>query len=100
MLAVTNGWIVPFSGIMHCEALQIFTKGMKGEEGSRIRGGALGLGLLLGAATFAFALEQGCHKAEILAINDYGSALWLIISLLQRKDVIAKLQYTHLRRYA
>jgi hypothetical protein len=43
-----------------------------GEEGSRVRGGILGLGLLLGGATFAFGLAAGCRKAEILAINDEG----------------------------
>lgn len=57
---------------MHCEALQVFTKGMRGSEGERIRGGALGLGLLLGVATFAYAHRRGCRKAEILAIDDYG----------------------------
>ena len=30
----------------------------------------LGLGLLLGGAVFAYGLQQGCRKAEILAIND------------------------------
>ena len=73
ILAVTNGWIVPLSGIMHCETLQIFTKGRTGDASSRGFSGLLGLGLLLGAATFAFAREKGCRKAEILAINDYGA---------------------------
>lgn len=45
---------------------------MKGEAGQRVRGGALGLGLLLGGATFSYGLSQGCSKAEILAINDDG----------------------------
>jgi hypothetical protein len=39
-----------------------------------VRGGALGLGLLLGGATFAYAYSCGCRKAEILAINDDGEA--------------------------
>lgn len=58
---------------MHCEALQIFTRGMRGEQGDRIRGGALGLGLMVGCATFAYALSKGCKKAEILAIKDDGA---------------------------
>ena len=48
---------------------------LKGEEGQRIRGGALGLGLLLGGATFAYGSSCGCQKAEILAINDDGKIL-------------------------
>lgn len=45
---------------------------LAGEEGQRVRGGPLGLGLLLGAATFAYGYSQGCRKAEILAIDDDG----------------------------
>lgn len=55
---------------MHCDTLQIFTRNKSGQEGQRIRGGVLGLGLLVGGATFAFGYEAGCTKAEILAIND------------------------------
>ena len=72
-MASTTGWILPFVRIMHCEALQIFTRGVRGTEGERLRGGALGLGLLLGCATFAYGLQKGCRKAEILAINDDGA---------------------------
>ena len=57
---------------MHCDTLQIFTQGQKGEQGARVRGGILGLGLLIGGATFSVGWEQGCRKAEILAINDDG----------------------------
>ena len=49
---------------------------VKGDEGQRIRGGALGLGLLLGGATFSYGLCRGCAKAEILAINDDGGCEW------------------------
>ena len=70
VLAVTSGFLVPPPvGLMHCDALQVFTRGMRGEEGARARGGVLGLGLLLGAATFAFGRAAGCRRAEILAIN-------------------------------
>lgn len=70
VLAVTSGFLLPPPlGLMHCDTLQVFTQGMRGEEGARARGGPLGLGLLLGAATFAFGLSAGCRKAEILAIN-------------------------------
>ena len=72
ILGVTSGFIVPMLGLMHCDTLQIFTKALGGEEGLRVRTGLLGLGLLIGAATFAFGREQGCRKAEILAINDDG----------------------------
>lgn len=72
ILAVTNGFVIPFLGLMHCDTLQIFTRGKKGDEGSRTRGGVLGLGLLIGGATFAHGMAQGCSKAEILAINDDG----------------------------
>ena len=43
---------------------------MAGDEGARIRRGALGLGMLLGGATFAHGWSRGCGKAEILAIDD------------------------------
>ena len=45
---------------------------MGGAEGQRVRGGVLGLGLLLGGAVFAHGLALGATKAEILAINDDG----------------------------
>ncbi|GLC38882.1 hypothetical protein PLESTB_001714300 [Pleodorina starrii] len=71
ILGVTNGFVAPwFGGIMHCDMLQIFTRGLKGDAGERIRGGLLGLGLLLGGATFAYGYRRGCRTAEILAIND------------------------------
>lgn len=43
---------------------------LKRDEKDRIRGDALGLGLLLGGAVFAHARACGCTKAEILAIDD------------------------------
>ena len=52
---------------MHCDTLQIFTQGQKGEQGARVRGGILGLGLLIGGATFSVGWEQGCRKAENLS---------------------------------
>lgn len=70
VLAVTTGFVAPFLGLMHCDTLQIFTRNRRGEQGERVRGGVLGLGLLVGGATFAYGWEQGCRKAEILAIND------------------------------
>ena len=73
ILAVTSGFTVQPLGLMHCDTLQIFTKGESGDRGARVRGGILGLGLLMGGATFAFGWERGCSKAEILAINDDGS---------------------------
>lgn len=74
ILGVTNGFLLPPPlGLMHCDTLQIFTKGQRGEQGDRTRGGILGLGLLIGGATFAFGWEHGCKKAEILAINDDGT---------------------------
>lgn len=70
ILAVTSGFIMPPLSLMHCDTLQIFTRGLKGSEGERVRGGALGLGLLMGRATFAYGYSCGCKKAEILAIDD------------------------------
>ncbi|KAI3430689.1 hypothetical protein D9Q98_005278 [Chlorella vulgaris] len=71
VLAVTSGFVVPQPvGLMHCDTLQVFTKGQTGEEGGRTRGGVMGLGLLMGAATFAHGVACGCRTAEILAIND------------------------------
>eukprot|EP00887_Chlorella_sp_A99_P007188 scaffold2.g7188.t1 len=56
---------------MHCDSLQVFARGLGGEEGARARGGGVrGLGLLLGGATFAAGASAGCTKAEILAIDD------------------------------
>jgi hypothetical protein len=45
---------------------------MRGEAGDRVRGGALGLGLVVGGAVFAYGWARGARKAEILAINDDG----------------------------
>ncbi|PNH08069.1 hypothetical protein TSOC_005422, partial [Tetrabaena socialis] len=70
VLGVTTGFVAPLVGIMHCDTLQVFTSGLRGDDGQRIRGGVLGLGLLLGGATFAYGCERGCKVAEILAIND------------------------------
>ncbi|GMH32367.1 hypothetical protein BSKO_00201 [Bryopsis sp. KO-2023] len=67
VLGFTNGFIVPFASYMHCDTL--FTKGAKLKDEKEAWGG-LGLGVLLGVATFAFGNQQGCRKAEILAIND------------------------------
>ena len=75
ILAVTNGFTIPLLRIMHCDTLQIFTKGKKGEEADRTRGGIMGLGLLIGGATFAHGAACGCTTAEILAINDDGGCL-------------------------
>ena len=70
VLAVTEGWVLPPPlRLMHCDTLQIFTAGQRGEEGARTRGGVMGLGLLVGAATFAHGVACGCTTAEILAIN-------------------------------
>ena len=46
----------------------------RGEEGQRVRGGILGLGLLIAMAVFAHGYAAGCSKAEILAINDDGES--------------------------
>uniref|UniRef100_A0A7S3QNX9 Uncharacterized protein n=2 Tax=Dunaliella tertiolecta TaxID=3047 RepID=A0A7S3QNX9_DUNTE len=70
ILALTTGFVAPLFGLMHCDTLQVFTRGMKGSEGERVRGGVLGLGLLVGGATFSYGYSCGCKKAEILAIND------------------------------
>lgn len=70
IVGLTTGFVAPAFGLMHCDTLQVFTRGRRGEDGQRVRGGLLGLGLLLGGATFSFGLAKGCRKAEILAIND------------------------------
>ena len=70
ILGITNGFVAPLLGLMHCDTLQVFTRGLSGDVGQRVRGGPLGLGLLLGGATFAYGHSRGCSKAEILAIND------------------------------
>jgi hypothetical protein len=74
ILAATNGWIIPLTRCAHCETLQIFSQGggLSAKGNKTARGNALGLGLLLGAATFAYFRQKGCTKAEILAINDDG----------------------------
>ena len=73
ILAVTNGWINPLPRFMHCETLQVFTRNQAGKGEGAIPGGLLGLGVFVGVATFAYAISQGCKRAEILAINDSGA---------------------------
>ncbi|KAK9838153.1 hypothetical protein WJX81_004628 [Elliptochloris bilobata] len=70
VLAVSSGFTVPAMGLMHCDSLEIFTRGRKGPDGERVRGGILGLGLLMGGAVFSFGRSCRCHRAEILAIRD------------------------------
>jgi hypothetical protein len=73
ILATTNGWIIPLTRIAHCETLRIFARnGSVSTDGKAPSENPLELGLLLGLATFAFAHQKGCTKAEILAINDDG----------------------------
>jgi hypothetical protein len=82
VLAVSSGFTVPAMGLMHCDSLQIFTRGVKGAEGERLRGGALGLGLLTGGAVFALGHSAGCKRAEILAIKDDGAPPLSLLLLL------------------
>jgi uncharacterized membrane protein YgcG len=73
LLGVTAGFLAPPFKLAHCDTLQVFTRGLRGAEGARVRGGAgLNVALLLGGAVFAHAAAAGCTKAEILAINDDG----------------------------
>jgi len=67
-MGVTNGWVDPLFRYMHCETLRTFP----GDADARSRGGLLGLALLVGCATFAYAAQRGCTRAEILAIRDDG----------------------------
>ena len=39
IIAATNGWVDPILKYMRCEARQVFTRGLKGTEGERLRGG-------------------------------------------------------------
>lgn len=54
---------------------------------------ALGLGVFLGVATFAFGHERGCQTAEILAINDDGKEGFgdVVFSLFSRIQMHEKL---------
>ncbi|KXZ46136.1 hypothetical protein GPECTOR_46g205 [Gonium pectorale] len=70
ILGIANGFVAPLFGLMHCDTMQIFTRGLKGADGQRLRSSPLGLGLLLGGAMFAYGHARGCRKAELLAIND------------------------------
>jgi hypothetical protein len=55
----------------HVPALLFLTPcRLRGDDGDRVRGGALGLGLLMGGAVFSYGRQRGCRKAEILAIDD------------------------------
>ena len=95
IIAATNGWVDPILKYMHCEALQVFTRGLKGTEGERLRGGHRGLGLYVGVATFAFAHSKGCTRAEILAINDDGVSLLHVQLQLQ-----ASLRHLHMHMWS
>jgi hypothetical protein len=50
-----------------------------------VRGGILGLGLLMGGAVFSYGRTCGCHKAEILAIRDDGARTLAVACSMQRR---------------
>ena len=81
-------------GLMHCDKMTIFSRrcacnywrllclckasaltlcSLKGEQGARAKRNLVGLGLIVALASFAWGRENGCRKAEMLAINDDGA---------------------------
>ena len=61
---------------LHCMHLKVISQcRLRGSEGERLRGGILGLGLLMGGAVFSYGYSRGCRKAEILAIKDDGKPI-------------------------
>lgn len=69
LLGETDGFVVPFLKLMHCDTMRIYNSRLKSCNSDR-RLGIMGLGRVMAQAVFAHGLENGCEKAEILAIND------------------------------
>eukprot|EP01023_Acetabularia_acetabulum_P006555 TRINITY_DN12723_c0_g1_i3.p1 TRINITY_DN12723_c0_g1~~TRINITY_DN12723_c0_g1_i3.p1 ORF type:complete len:260 (-),score=28.27 TRINITY_DN12723_c0_g1_i3:63-842(-) len=69
ILALSTGFIIPFTNILHGERLEVLSQEEKGSSSKK--GGYLGLGFWLGMALYSYAYQLGCRKLEILSINDY-----------------------------
>ena len=87
LLGESEGVVVPPLGVLHVDSMRIYNSKLKRltkrREQIEQRGqiaqweqrnvksiGMMGLGRLLAKALAAYGLENGCRKAEILAIND------------------------------
>ncbi|KAK9793722.1 hypothetical protein WJX73_010508 [Symbiochloris irregularis] len=70
IVGTSSGLVLSPLKLLHCDKMEIFTRRQGGTEGQRMRGGILGLGLLVAMTVFAHGYAAGCTTAEILAIND------------------------------
>ena len=71
-MALSNGFVFPPLGLIHCDTLEVFL-GRAKSASQADRQLATGLGLLMRTAVFAHGHACSCGKAEILAINDNGA---------------------------
>ena len=75
IIGYCEGFLRPGSNILHLDSMQVFKKSLvkcREENPDEFTGGGtvFGVGLLLGCLCLAHGLENGCSKAEFLAIDD------------------------------
>ena len=59
------------AGILHLDELRVYNSRIKALQlDSQTTKSPFGVGLLVGAAAVRHGYDTGCHKAELLAIND------------------------------
>lgn len=71
LLGESDGFIIPFARLMHCDTMRIYNSKLKGVQRSMdLQLGFMGLGKVLAKAVLTYGYSKGCLRAEILAIND------------------------------
>ena len=66
-----DGFIAPPPfGILHMDSMRIYNSRVRGDDEKATMRSTFGLSILLGATSGLMAHEAGCHKVELLSIDD------------------------------